>query len=92
MVCGACRACLPRLQICVEEMGLEKSCFFVSPFTLVEEIEGLLAHWTDSLLTAVDPVQSHVIRLRQEHPTVSCACCGIGTSIAYGVGIFGSSS
>lgn len=51
---------------------------FVSPFTLVAELEALLAHWGDSLVTVVTPatelqpeMETPHLRLRQEHPTVS---------------------
>jgi len=50
------------------------SCSFVSPFTLLDELEGLLAHWTDSLLTIVEPWPSQSIRLRKEHHSAFWCC------------------
>jgi pentatricopeptide repeat protein len=75
--------CLPPLYIEVTEhrtLDGEEKCHryaFVSPFTLVAELEALLAHWGDSLVTVVTPasetqsfIETQQLRLRREHPTV----------------------
>jgi hypothetical protein len=75
--------CLPSLYIEVTERRAQdgektrRRYAFVSPFTLVAELEALLAHWGDSLVTVVSPVsetrsliETEQLRLRQEHPTV----------------------
>lgn len=71
--CG--RACIPHLCVSISEEDLDGStkqtnCHFVSPFTLLDELEGIMAHWTDSLVTIFEAEPSAVIRLRREHPTV----------------------
>lgn len=65
--------CLPALYITVSggegAAGQQKRYSFVSPFTLTAELEGLLAHWGDSLATVVS-LETQLLRLREEHPTV----------------------
>jgi pentatricopeptide repeat protein len=80
--------CLPPLFITVKEAATEEEegeqeaaatttttrrYAFVSPFTLSAELEGLLAHWGDSLVTVV-ALETELLRLRQEHPTVRRCC------------------
>jgi hypothetical protein len=57
---------------------------FVSPLTLFDEVETLLGHWGDSVVTA--DVGCNTVRLQRDHPTAFWNCiwyfhrCSLPTS------------